>query len=166
MGTKIARVGRIVSRRMRPPLTRSEIMSRIRSKDTQPEIRARSAVYALGQRFRIHVSGLPGKPDLSNKTRRWAIFVHGCFWHSHKGCRLASKPRSNHSYWSEKLARNQSRDEDHERGLRDLGFDVLILWECDTRNAVKLQQILAAFFRSSKGYSMHISRKANFTSTR
>jgi len=83
---------RIAPRRSRPPLTRSEVMGRIRSTDTKPEVKTRSAVHALGRRFRVHVADLPGKPDLANKARRWAIFVHGCFWHSHEGCQLASKP--------------------------------------------------------------------------
>jgi len=99
---------KIAPRRLRDPLTRSQMMGRIRSKNTVPEVRTRSAVYALGVRFRAHVTDLPGKPDLATKTRRWAIFVHGCFWHSHEGCQLASKPRSNTPYWSEKLVRNQS----------------------------------------------------------
>src|SRR3546814_5370200 len=76
------KLGRIAPRRLRAPLTRSEMMGRVRSKDTKPEVRARSAAHALGHRFRIHVADLPGKPDLANKARRWAIFVHGCFWHS------------------------------------------------------------------------------------
>lgn len=137
---------RIAPRRLRAPLTRSEMMGRVRSKDTNPEVRTRSAAHALGQRFRIHVSDLPGKPDLANKARRWAIFVHGCFWHSHENCRLASKPHSNTSYWSEKLARNQERDANHAQTLRDLGYQVLIVWECETRDDAKLHEALTGFF--------------------
>jgi DNA mismatch endonuclease (patch repair protein) len=122
------------------------MMGRIRSKDTKPEVKTRSAVHALGRRFRIHVVDLPGKPDLANKARCWAIFVHGCFWHSHKDCPLASKPRSNTGYWSTKLARNQARDAVHEQALRDLGFDVLTVWECETRNESRLREVLATFF--------------------
>jgi DNA mismatch endonuclease (patch repair protein) len=119
------KLGRIAPRRLRPPLTRWKIMERVRSKDTKPEVKTRSAVYALGRRFRIHVADLPGKPDLANKARRWAIFVHGCFWHSHENCRLASNPRSNTGYWSVKLAGNQERDAIHQQALQDLGYDVL-----------------------------------------
>jgi DNA mismatch endonuclease (patch repair protein) len=137
---------KIAPRRLRAPLSRSEIMGRIRSKDTRPEIRTRAAVHALGRRFRTHVSDLPGKPDLANKTRRWAIFVHGCFWHSHEGCQLASKPRSNTSYWSEKLVHNRERDQCHQQALRDLGFQVLTVWECETRNEARLGEILNSFF--------------------
>lgn len=139
------KLGRIAPRRLRPPLTRSEMMGRVRSKDTKPEIRTRSAAHALGHRFRIHVSDLPGKPDLANKARRWAIFVHGCFWHSHVNCRLASKPRSNTGYWTDKLARNQQRDAIHAQALRDLGYRVLVVWECEARDDTKLREVLAAF---------------------
>lgn len=137
---------RIAPRRSRAPLTRSEMMGRIRSKDTMPEVKTRSAVYSLGRRFRIHVADLPGKPDLANKRWRWAIFVHGCFWHSHEGCQLASKPRSNTAYWSDKLARNQARDAAHQQALRKLGFNVLTVWECDTRNQSRLREVLQGFF--------------------
>jgi DNA mismatch endonuclease, patch repair protein len=142
-----AKLGRIAPRRSRPPLTRSEMMGRIRSKDTKPEVKTRSAVHALGRRFRIHVADLPGKPDLANKARRWAIFVHGCFWHSHNSCQLASKPRTNTGYWFEKLARNQARDKTHEQELHERGFDVLTVWECDTRNEGRLREVLAGFFK-------------------
>ncbi len=140
------KLGRIAPRRSRPPLTRSQMMGRIRSKDTKPEVRTRSAVHALGRRFRIHVAHLPGKPDLANKARRWAIFVHGCFWHSHENCQLASKPHSNVSYWGEKIARNRLRDAAHEHDLRELGYEVLIVWECETRDESRLKEVLAAFF--------------------
>jgi len=137
---------KIAPRRLRDPLTRSQMMGRIRSKNTVPEVRTRSAVYALVVRFRAHVTDLPGKPDLANKTRRWAIFVHGCFWHSHEGCQLASKPRSNTAYWSEKVVRNQERDALHHRALRDLGCEVLTVWECETRDESRLRDALAEFF--------------------
>ena len=146
VSTRPAKLGRIAPRRSRSPLTRSEMMGRIRSKDTNPEVKTRSAVHALGRRFRVHVADLPGKPDLANKTRRWAIFVHGCFWHSHENCALASKPRSNTDYWSDKLARNQARDAAHEQALLDLGFDVLTVWECETRDGARLEEVLTSFF--------------------
>jgi DNA mismatch endonuclease, patch repair protein len=139
-------VEEIAPRRLRKPLTRSQMMARIRSKNTLPEVRTRSAVHALGRRFRIHTDDLPGKPDLANKARRWAIFVHGCFWHSHEGCQLASKPRSNTDYWSAKLSRNQQRDALHQQALRDLGYQVLTVWECETRDETKLSKVIADFF--------------------
>lgn len=146
-------VEKIAPRRLRAPLTRSEMMGRIRSKNTAPEIRTRSVVHALGKRFRVHVANLPGKPDLANSTRRWAIFVHGCFWHSHEGCQLASNPRSNTGYWSGKLARNQERDALHQQVLRDLGYGVLTVWECETRDEGRLREALAAFFAGLPAYN-------------
>jgi DNA mismatch endonuclease, patch repair protein len=158
---KRPKLGGIAPRRLRPPLTRSEMMGRIRSKDTKPEVKTRSAVHALGRRFRIHVADLPGKPDLANKARRWAIFVHGCFWHSHESCQLASKPWSNTGYWTDKLARNQARDAVHEQALRKLGFDVFTVWECDTRNDWRLREVLAGFF----GESSHARTVSRVTRT-
>lgn len=124
------------------------MMARIRSKNTKPEVLTRSAVQTLGLRFRNHVDDLPGKPDLANKTRKWAIFVHGCFWHSHAGCRLASSPKSNTGYWTEKLARNKARDADKIAALEAKGFRVLVVWECDVRDGVRLKHALEAFFAS------------------
>lgn len=146
MGRRTPKLKRIAPRRLRDPLTRSQMMGRIRSKNTQPEVRTRSVVHALGLRFRVHVADLPGKPDLANKTRRWAIFVHGCFWHSHEGCQLASKPRSNIGYWSEKLAKNRERDVGHLQALSDLGYEVLTIWECEARDDARLREAVAAFF--------------------
>ena len=137
---------KIPPRRKREPLTRSQIMARIRSKDTRPEVVTRAAVHALGVRFRNNVVGLPGKPDLANKARRWAMFVHGCFWHAHAGCRLASAPKSNVGYWTEKFARNQVRDADKTAALRAMGYRVLVIWECDVRNVQRLDEALRAFF--------------------
>ena len=124
-------------------------MSRIRSQNTRPEILTRAAVHALGLRFRNHVEDLPGKPDLANKKRKWAIFVHGCFWHSHKGCKLASSPKSNTGYWAPKLSRNQERDIEKISALRSKGFRVLVVWECDVRDGVSLAKVLDEFFPKS-----------------
>jgi DNA mismatch endonuclease (patch repair protein) len=149
---------KILPRRKRLPLTRSEMMSRIRSRDTKPEVLTRAAVHALGFRFRKHVDSLPGKPDLANKAQGWAIFVHGCFWHSHHECKLASSPKSNTDYWSEKLRRNRERDAAKLAALRASGFNVLIVWECDVRHGRRLARKLRDFFvrvtqaaKSSKG---------------
>jgi DNA mismatch endonuclease (patch repair protein) len=131
----------------RAAFTRSQVMARIRSQDTKPEIATRSAVHALGQRYRKHVASLPGKPDLANQKKRWAIFVHGCFWHSHEACSLASDPKSNRDYWTEKLRRNQARDREKLEALLDMGFKVLIVWECDVRKGKRLQADLKRFFR-------------------
>ena len=139
-------VPKIPPRRKRQPLTRSQVMARIRSENTRPEILTRSAVHALGMRFRKHVSSLPGKPDLANMKRKWAIFVHGCFWHAHE-CKLASDPKSNRAYWTNKLRGNRERDNRKIVTLRALGFSVLVVWECDVRNGPQLQRVLRQFFR-------------------
>jgi DNA mismatch endonuclease (patch repair protein) len=141
-------VPKLLSRNKRAPLNRSQMMSRIRSRDTLPERTASAAVHALGIRFRKHASDLPGKPDLVNRTKRWAIFVHGCFWHSHEACKLASNPKSNRGYWVEKLRRNKERDAKRIALLRQMGFRVLVVWECDVRDGRRLHRILGRFFRS------------------
>lgn len=148
--SKSSPLAKIPPRRKREPLTRSQMMARIRSKNTKPEVLTRSAVRALGHRFRNHVDDLPGKPDLANKTRKWAIFVHGCFWHSHRGCQLASSPKTNTGYWAEKLARNQSRDADKIAALESEGYRVLVVWECDVRDGAPLQHALCSFFANLK----------------
>ena len=148
---KPSAVAKILPRRMRDPLTRSQVMARIRSKNTKPEILVRSALHALGLRFRNHVDDLPGKPDIANKTHKWAIFVHGCFWHSHAGCKLASSPKSNAGYWADKLARNQARDTEKITALESQGYRVLVVWECEVRDGDRLRRALDAFFRLEAG---------------
>jgi DNA mismatch endonuclease, patch repair protein len=107
-------------------------------------------VHALGIRFRKNVGSLPGKPDLANKARKWALFVHGCFWHSHAGCKLASDPKSNRTYWSEKLRRNHARDAEKIAALQMMGFRVLVIWECDVRAGVALERELKQFFQCER----------------
>ena len=124
---------RLASRREREALTRSEMMARIRAADTHPERAVRAALFAKGIRFRKNVKDLPGKPDIANKSGKWAIFVHGCFWHSHENCSLASQPKSNRGYWRPKLERTKERDRLHIEALRWLGYRVFVLWECNVR---------------------------------
>jgi len=124
-------------------------MSRIRSKDTGPEWAVRRMVYALGFRYRLHAKGLPGKPDLVLARRRKVIFVHGCFWHAH-GCRFSrSVPEMRAQVWREKLAANVRRDRRHLRALWQAGWQVLVVWECETRDAARLRALLAAFLAPS-----------------
>lgn len=118
---------------------RSALMGRIRSKNSTPERVVRSALYASGLRFRVHRKDLPGTPDIAFISARVAIFVHGCFWHQHPQCKLASSPKSNTSYWQDKLRRNVERDAVAMASLRYLGWDVLLIWECETRNAARLR---------------------------
>lgn len=114
------------------PEQRSEVMRRIRGKDTKPEMLLRSALHRAGFRFRLHRRSLPGAPDIVFPGRRKAIFVHGCFWHSHR-CKRARKPASNRDYWIPKLAENKKRDARNRRRLTALGWSSLVVWECQLR---------------------------------
>lgn len=115
-------------------------MARIRSKGTQPELVVRRALHAMGFRFRLHRRDLPGKPDIVLAKHRLVIFVHGCFWHQHSGCRLASSPKTRGNYWNPKLASNVARDERHARELEAAGWRVETVWECDTRDVRLLHE--------------------------
>jgi DNA mismatch endonuclease, patch repair protein len=127
------------------PHTRSRMMSRIRGKDTQPELLVRRFLHAAGYRYRLHVSSLPGKPDLVFPRRKVCVFVHGCFWH---GCQKCSdgrhKPQSNRAYWLKKIRRNKQRDRSHIRKLRAAGWKVLIIWECEIADRRKSEYLRRA----------------------
>lgn len=114
------------------PLTRSEVMSRIRGKNTRLEVRLRTALHARGFRYRLHDKRLPGKPDLVLPGRRAVVFIHGCFWHGHD-CHLFKLPKTNSEFWSEKIAANRSRDSDHLSWLTANGWNCLVVWECAVR---------------------------------
>jgi DNA mismatch endonuclease, patch repair protein len=114
---------------------RSRMMAAVRSKHTGPELRVRRALYALGERFRLHRRDLPGTPDIVLPRHRLALFVHGCFWHQHPGCRSATRPAVRQRYWGPKLGRNVERDLKAESSLRALGWKVGVIWECETRRA-------------------------------
>lgn len=109
---------------------RSDIMSRVRSRDTKPELRLRSRLHGHGLRYVIHDRRLPGSPDVSFPSRRLAIFVHGCFWHGHSGCKKASMPATRSQFWSAKIERNKLRDERVRSELTALGWAVRVVWEC------------------------------------
>ncbi|MCW0196818.1 very short patch repair endonuclease [Sphingopyxis sp.] len=124
---------------------RSANMARIRSTDTKPELVVRRLLHGLGYRYRCHRRDLPGKPDLVFTSRRKIVFVHGCFWHQHPGCPRATRPKSSKSYWHQKLTRNVERDEVSRSQLEDEGWDVLTVWECETKRPdlkKRLQQFL------------------------
>ena len=108
-------------------------MRRITKTDTKPEFAVRRAAHRLGYRFRLHRRDLPGTPDLVFPRLRKVILVHGCFWHQHVGCRLARQPKSRPDYWLPKLERNRKRDAETQAALRELGWDVLVVWECQVR---------------------------------
>jgi DNA mismatch endonuclease, patch repair protein len=119
-------------------------MSRIRSKNTHPELAVRSILHQCGYRFRLHRKDLPGRPDIVLPRHRKIILVHGCFWHGHT-CRLASKPKSNKNYWSLKIKTNRARDSRNLEALISQGWRVLELWECDIRKADDLEETLKDF---------------------
>ena len=110
---------------------RSEVMSKIRGKNTKPELILRSQLFKSGFRFRIHQKNLPGKPDIVLAKYKTAIFVHGCFWHYHKECREGRIPSTNSNFWKEKLLKNIEKDEKHTKALQELGWKVIVVWECD-----------------------------------
>lgn len=128
-------------------ISRSENMRRIRSKNTKPEMLVRQLVHALGYRYRLHRKDLPGKPDLAFIARRKAIFVHGCFWHQHpdKNCSDARLPKSHTDYWLPKLERNTARDAQHIHALQEAGWQVLVIWDCETRDRDRLMLQLRNF---------------------
>ena len=113
--------------------TRSYIMSRIRGKDTKPEILVRKYLFARGLRFRKNDKRYPGCPDFLLPKYKTAVFVHGCFWHLHEGCKYAKMPKSNVEYWEEKLYRNRERDARNQAELKAMGWTVLTVWECELK---------------------------------
>lgn len=121
---------------------RSWNMSRIRSRDTNPELTVRKTLTGLGYRYRLHRRDLPGKPDIVLPTHRIAIFVHGCFWHQHTGCIDCSNPKTNTDYWKPKLLGNLQRDRKNRQTLRRLGWMPIVIWECQTRTVDALRKRL------------------------
>ena len=127
---------------MRDRLTkerRSWNMSRIRGKDTTPEKRVRSLLHRMGFRFRLHVKNLPGRPDIVLPKYRAVVFVHGCFWHRHHGCKNCTTPSHRRKFWLAKLKGNTNRDELQQRALRKLGWRPIVVWECETENPCSME---------------------------
>ena len=116
-------------------------MARIRSRDTKPELRLRSALFARGLRFRVCRRDLPGQPDIVFPRERLAVQVRGCFWHQHEGCRHARIPETNRGYWAPKLDRTVSRDATSDAALRELGWELRVVWECEMRTDEAVEQI-------------------------
>lgn len=123
-------------------------MSRIRGKDTTPELSIRSLIHRLGYRYILYSKKLPGRPDLVFSGRKKVIFVHGCFWHGHKGCPKGKLPKSNLEYWMPKLERNKKRDSDNRRMLEDQGWSVLVVWQCELKNTDVLKKRIVGFLES------------------
>lgn len=135
---------------MRDRLTkeqRSRNMSLIRGKDTQPERRVRSLLHRMGYRFRLHRKNLPGNPDIVFVSRRIALFVHGCFWHRHRGCKNCTTPTNNQKFWLAKLEGNATRDKKNQRALRKVGWKSFVIWECQTEDVQGLENAVRRFLR-------------------
>ena len=115
------------------PEVRSFLMSRIRGKNTKLEMVVRRLVWSMGLRYRLYRRDLPGCPDIVFSGRKKAIFIHGCFWHKHDECAGGRIPKSNRNFWMDKLKKNRLRDEVNQQRLRELGWDVLVIWECETK---------------------------------
>ena len=120
-----------------PPDKRSDIMARVKSKDTGPELKLRSALHGLGYRFGLHGKRLPGKPDIVLRRYRTAVFVHGCFWHQHVKCRKSVRPKTNVEFWNTKLDKNIERDSLNVKHLMDSNWTVFIAWECQISNGLE-----------------------------
>ena len=134
------------------PEQRSYNMSKIRGKNTKPEIEVRKHLFSLGFRYRKNVRGLPGTPDIVLKKYNTCIFVNGCFWHRHEGCKYFVLPKSNVEYWTQKINRNVSRDIRNYRLLEENGWNVIVIWECELKsNFEQTMKDVVNFLRSMKG---------------
>lgn len=127
------------------PLTRSQTMARIKSRDTAPEVEVRRILTRLGYRYRLHRTDIPGTPDIAFIGRRKAIFVHGCFWHGHDCPRGGRAPKANAEYWRSKIERNRNRDTVVSARLGETGWDSLTIWECELRDAAAVSQRISAW---------------------
>ena len=125
---------------------RSWNMSRIRGSNTKPELIVRSVLHQMGYRFRLHRRDLPGSPDIVLPRHRLVIFVHGCFWHRHQGCRFAYTPKSRTTFWIKKFQDNVDRDKRVTEELHAMGWRVVVVWECETRNIENLKNRLSQLF--------------------
>lgn len=127
------------------PQERSERMRRVRGRNTKPEMKVRQLIHAMGYRYRLHAKDLPGTPDIVFRRRHKAIFVHGCFWHRHKDCKLARLPKSRIEFWTTKLEGNRRRDIINQKMLNRMGWQFLIVWECELKDSQLLAQKIKTF---------------------
>jgi DNA mismatch endonuclease (patch repair protein) len=124
---------------------RSQIMSRIRGYDTKPELIVRSIVHRMGYRFRLHLEDLPGNPDIVLPRHNKVIFIHGCFWHGHRGCQRSKRPTTNVAFWQEKLDKNIQRDQRQQKELRKLGWKYLVIWQCEMNRPNRIRKKIKRF---------------------
>lgn len=149
-------------------ITRSRMMAGIRGKDTKPEIALRHALHRKGLRYRLHVAGLPGRPDIVFPKYRAAIQVQGCFWHRHENCVFCTSPASNKKFWKSKFDETVERDVDKLKALRKLGWRVAVVWECSIKEhgAEAVGRRLAVWLKSGRSYKEIASRRAKIASFR
>ena len=133
------------------PDERSRIMSRVKGRDTKPEMVVRKTLHAMGYRYRLHRKDLPGKPDIVLPKHKKVILVHGCFWHGHPDCSRAGRPTSNEEFWDKKLSRNLERDKENLRELKALGWEPLVIWGCEAKKPEVVMQLLTQFLSTSEG---------------
>lgn len=131
---------------------RSRCMAAVKGKDTKPEMIVRKYLFSRGLRFRVQVRKLPGTPDIVLPKYKTAIFVNGCFWHGHEGCKYFRLPKSNVEFWSEKIERNIERDRESMQALFDLGWKVIRVWECELRNKANREETLDGIYNSITSY--------------
>lgn len=131
------------------PEQRSAVMRQVRDKNTKAELRVRRLIHSMGYRYRLHVKTLPGNPDLVFKSRHKVIFIHGCFWHLHDGCRGNRVPSSRREYWVPKLEGNKKRDLESQSKLQEMGWQVLVIWECELKDIESLAPRINTFLEHS-----------------
>lgn len=142
--------------------TRSRMMGGIRGKNTKPEILVRKYLHANGFRFRLHKKDLPGSPDIVLPKFATCIFVHGCFWHRHAGCKYSTIPKSRVDFWTEKLAKNVNRDLMVREKLEKAGWQVLVVWECELKAAsIKLSELSKRISCNAKAQRTHLESRSN-----
>jgi DNA mismatch endonuclease (patch repair protein) len=134
------------------PERRSWLMSRVRQRDTGPEREVRRLIRSLGLRYRLNVTSLPGKPDIVFHGKRKAILVHGCFWHRHRGCRYATRPKSRLDYWDRKFERNTARDRRVLAELRKAGWQTLVIWTCQLQSSTRVMQRIVKFLADDNNW--------------
>jgi len=129
---------------------RSEIMSKIRGKDTKPELMVRQYLYHNGFRYRKHYRKIPGSPDVYLSKYNTAIFINGCFWHGHENCKYYKTPKSNTSFWLDKINKNKARDIKNKNDLQNMGIQVIIIWECELKSDFNktMQSLVEALYKN------------------
>ena len=128
------------------PKQRSSNMAAVLGENTSPELRVRRILHAMGYRFRLHRKDLPGKPDIVLPRHRLCIFVHGCFWHQHPGCKRATIPETRRAFWEEKFRQNKIRDDLVRNELENLGWHVCTIWECELKSSDHLTKVISRCF--------------------